>query len=235
MEEGENGQAREAVVISVGGSLIVPDNINREFVKRFKEVVGRQVDAGKRFIIIAGGGHTARNYQAIAREFKELSSEDIDWIGINATRLNANFLRIILDELAGSEIVIDPTQNIENDKPVIIAGGWQPGASTDYVAVLIAQKLGAKKMINLTNIDYIYDPRRAEETGVLQPITDIEWKAFRDMIPGEWNPGLNAPFDPVASRLAEEIGLEVASINGQILEELEKYLRGEEFRGTRIH
>lgn len=225
----------EIVVISVGGSLIVPDGINQGFVTRFKKTIEHQADLGKRFVIIAGGGATARNYQKIAREFKELSSEDIDWIGINATRLNANFLRIIFDERAAPDIIMDPTKDISSDKPVIVAAGWQPGASTDYVAVLIAQKLGAKKLINLTNIDYIYDARRAEETGVVTPITDISWSDFRSMIPSEWDPGLNAPFDPVASHLAETISLEVANINGQVLEELEKYLRGETFRGTLIH
>lgn len=235
MEGGKDEQKKETVIISVGGSLIVPEDISQGFVSRFKKTIEHQVDEGRRFVIIAGGGATAREYQTAAKEFKELSPEDIDWIGINATRLNANFLRIIFDERAADEIIIDPTKDIVLDKPVMVAAGWQPGASTDYVAVLIAQKLGAKKMINLTNIDYIYDARRAEETGVITPITDLAWETFRGMIPGEWDPGLNAPFDPVASRLAETIGLEVANINGQILEELEKYLRGETFRGTLIH
>jgi len=45
---------------------------------------------------------------------------------------------------------------------------------------------------------------------------------------------LNSPFDPVATRLAKKIGLEVIILKGTNLGNLEKFLKEEKFRGTVI-
>lgn len=227
-------QNTETVVISVGGSLIVPNQINAPFVKEFKRVIEKHVKHGKRFVIIAGGGRTSRMYQDVAKQFTTLSKKDLDWIGINATWLNANFLRIIFDKQSHEQIIIDPTEDLEFEEPILIAGGWKPGASTDYVAVLIAKKLEAKRMVNLSNIDFVYtkDPKKFND---IDPIEDITWGEFRKLLPAKWDPGQHAPFDPVASTEAEHMGLEVAIINGHKLEELENYLAGKAFNGTLVH
>ena len=225
---------KETVVISVGGSLIVPNRINTPFIKSFKKIIEKYVRKGWRFVIISGGGQTARNYQNVAKQFTALSKDDIDWIGINATWLNANFLRIIFDKKSHEKIFTDPTKKINFKEPILIAGGFRPGASTDYVAVLIVKKLKAHRLINLTNIDFVYtrDPRKYNN---IDPIKDITWKAFQKLLPKKWDPGLHIPFDPVASREAQKIGLEVAVINGRNLKEFERYLDGKKFRGTLIH
>ena len=49
-------------VISLGGSLIVPDQIDVQFLKGFRNLILSQVKKGNRFIIICGGGRIARNY-----------------------------------------------------------------------------------------------------------------------------------------------------------------------------
>lgn len=229
------GEEGKTIVISVGGSLIVPNDIDQGFLRRFKRSIERLVRLGHRFAIIAGGGRTARHYMDTMREFAEPTSADIDWIGIDATRMNANLLRVVFDEVAEESIVTNPTKEIRTDKPVILAGGWRPGASTDHVAVELAKNLGAKKLVNLTNIDFIYDAEGVNETGHVNPIIDISWDDFLAMLPKEWVPGAHIPFDPVASKLAKEIGLAVANVNGQILDEFEKFVRGERFRGTLIH
>src|SRR5690606_24632140 len=108
------------------------------------------------------------------------------------------------------------------------AAGYHPGASTDYRAVQIAGHIDAKKIVNLSNTDYIYtaDPRKDLKA---EKIEDITWNDFRALIPAEWNPGLSAPFDPVAARAAEALGIEVASINGEDLRELANYLDDKPF------
>jgi uridylate kinase len=227
--------SKEVIVISVGGSLVVPNDINLGFLRRFKEVIERLIGKGFSFAIISGGGRTARHYMDTMREFSEPRTEDIDWIGIDATRMNANLLRVVFNDVAENDIVTNPTKEIRTDKPVILAGGWKPGASTDHVAVQLAKNFGSKKLVNLTNIDFIYNTAEVNETGQVNPVIDITWDKFLDMLPKEWVPGAHLPFDPVASKLAKELGLEVANINGQILDEFEKYVLGERFRGTLIH
>ncbi|MFZ2500769.1 MAG: UMP kinase [Minisyncoccia bacterium] len=228
-----NAQTRERIVVSVGGSLIVPDGIDTDFLLRFKELVLERVQRGFTFSIIAGGGKTARRYQEAANAVTPLSRQDLDWIGIHATRLNAQLLRNIFVGYANPHIIKNPTIDIEDDEPIIIAGGWKPGCSTDYDAVLIAKNLGATRMVNLTNIDYVYDsdPKKNPKA---QKIDKISWPAFRKLIPTEWDPGLSSPFDPVAAKEAEAIGLEVAIINGSKLEEFSLYLDNKPFVGTII-
>lgn len=228
-----NANERKRVVVSVGGSLIVPDAIDTDFLTGFKTLILDKVQEGFSFSIIAGGGKTARRYQDAAHAVTSLSRADLDWIGIHATRLNAHLLRSIFVGSAYPHIIKNPTADVESDDPIIIAAGWQPGWSTDYCAVLIAKNLGAMHLVNLSNIDYAYDSDPKKNPGA-KKIEKIDWAGFRKLIPDEWDPGLSAPFDPVAAREAESIGLEVAIINGARLGEFANYLDGKPFVGTTI-
>lgn len=226
---------QETIVMSVGGSLIVPDQIDTSFLSNLKSFIDQETANGRRFIIIAGGGKTARRYQDAANEVTELTGDDLDWMGIHATRLNGHLLRTIFRDSAYRVMLTNPDEilDVPPDEKVVIASGYRPGSSTDLRAVQIASKIGAKKVINLSNIDYAYtdDPRKNPDALKLESVT---WPEFREIIPDEWDPGLSAPFDPVAAKEAEQTGIEVAIINGNKLDELTKYLEGGSFIGTRI-
>lgn len=221
------------IVLSVGGSLIVPDKIDTDFLTNFRNLILKNLPK-YRFIIISGGGKTARRYQDAAKAVVELSDEDADWLGIHSTRLNAHLLRTIFRDEAHSQIITDPAEEINFTENILVGAGWRPGRSTDYVAVLIAKRLGATTIINLSNIDYVYDgdPRTNPRAKKIENIT---WSEFRKLIPKEWSPGLSSPFDPIASREAEKLGLEVVVMNGNKLENLEKYLEGRVSAGTKIN
>ncbi len=228
-----NAHERERVVVSVGGSLIVPDQIDTRFLTALRTFVLEKINEGFSFSIIAGGGSTTRKYQAAAAAVTPLSSTDLDWIGIHTTRLNAHLLRTIFAEQAYQHVIKNPNIDVETDKPVIVAAGWEPGWSTDYDAVLIAKNLGAKRLVNLSDIDYVYDAD-PDTHPQAKKIEKASWAEFRTLIPDTWDPGLSCPFDPIAAREAETIGLEVAIINGQHLERFGDYLAGKAFIGTVI-
>jgi len=218
----------------MGGSLICPEKIDVDFLKAFKQLLIEQIGKGKRFILITGGGRTARNYQAAAGEITDLHNDDIDWLGIEATRLNAHLVRTIFHDYANREIVLDPTEKISFNEKILVAAGWKPGFSTDYDAVLLAKQFKVKKVINLTNTDYVYDNDPKQHPDA-KPFKEMSWKEFRKLVGDEWNPGLNAPFDPVASMEAEKLKLCVVIINGKDLIELRKAITGEKFEGTIIN
>lgn len=225
---------REYIVVSVGGSLIVPDAIDVSFLKNFRTFVLGQISRGVSFFIITGGGTTARKYRDAGKDSHgSLDRDDLDWLGIHATRLNAHLMRTLFREEAQEKIVKNPTRRLNARAPVIIGAGWRPGWSTDYCAVLAAKNLGATKLVNLSNIDYVYtkDPNKFPDAKKLET---VDWARFRSIIPDHWDPGLSSPFDPVAAKEAESLGLEVAVMNGNRLDEFEKYLKGEPFIGTMI-
>ncbi|MFA6324647.1 MAG: UMP kinase [Candidatus Paceibacterota bacterium] len=223
----------ETIIISLGGSLIIPDQVDVEFLKSFKSLILSHVEQGKKFIIITGGGKICRKYQEAAKEISNPNHDDLDWIGIASLKLNAELLRVIFGEYAQEKVIFNLSLPFVFEKSIVIGAAFEPGQSTDWDAVLGAKNVGAKKIINLSNIDYVYDvdPRLNPDA---KKIENISWSEYRKLIPTEWNPGLNSPFDPIASKMAEEEGIEVAIMNGKPLDNLAKYLNGEKFSGTII-
>lgn len=226
----------QTVVMSVGGSLIVPDQIDTEFLYKLKELITEETaNTGRLFVIIAGGGKTARRYQDAAKEVADVTNEDLDWMGLHATRLNGQLLRTIFRDIAHRAIITNPDDvlDVPKDIQLIIAAGYRPGSSTDLRAIQIADRLGAKTAINLSDTDYIYtdNPKTNPEA---KKIEQISWSDFRKLIPSEWDPGLSTPFDPIAAAEAERSGIEVAQINGRNIDALRDYLHDKPFKGTRI-
>lgn len=214
--------------------MIVPNgDIDTVFLKGLKKLIEKRIAKGDKFVIITGGGGVARTYQDAADTVAGLDPEDLDWIGIHATRLNAHLVRTIFRELARPTIQKNPNTIAMGKYKLVIAAGWKPGRSTDDGAVRVARKLKADVVINLSNIDYVYDrdPRKYKD---IKPIKEMAWKDFRDIVGNEWDPGKSAPFDPVASRLAQKAGLTVVIANGSNLKNLEKIFDGKAFVGTTI-
>lgn len=229
--------SKKTCIISLGGSLIVPDEIDWEYLRDFRDLIVEYVEKGWKFILITGGGKTARKYQEAAyRIDTDLTDEDKDWLGIHSTRLNAHLLRTIFRTHAYPRINTNP-HDLEDfsfcKEPIFIAAGFRPGCSTDYDAVLLAKYLAIGSLINLSNIDYVYDkdPKIYSDAKKMEHAT---WHEFRALVGDTWSPGLNAPFDPIAAKHAQEIGLEVVIMNGKKLEQLRSYLNGQSFEGTRV-
>ena len=225
---------KEIFVISLGGSLIVPkDGIDIGFLKKFKKLIEGFTKKGCRFILVCGGGRTARDYQNAARKITKLTRDDLDWLGIHATRLNGHTVRTIFRNIAHPVMITDPTEKVRFREKVLIGAGWKPGWSTDYDAVLLAKLYGAKKVINLTNVDYLYDKNPSAYKDA-KKIKEIDWKGFRKIVGNKWDPGANTPFDPIASREAQKLRLELVLANGKKLKNLEKIIKGERFVGSRV-
>ena len=224
-------KTKETIIISLGGSLVAPNEIDLGFLKNFKHSLQKYLDT-KRFFIIVGGGKIARNYQKALLEFGAKSS-DRDWIGINITRLNAEIIKQMFIGNCYPEVITDPNKKVKTNKDIVVGAGWKPGWSTDYDAVLIAKNHGIKTIINLTNIDYVYDKNPSQFPGA-QPFREVDWKSFERIVGSKWLPGLSMPFDPRASKMAASLKLKVIMINGKKLERLEDFLNNKPFIGTTI-
>jgi uridylate kinase len=224
-------------VLSLGGSIVAPEGVDEAFLKDFVELIRSFIEADekRRFIFVVGGGGPARKWQRAYRAVSGNAANDevADWIGVMATRLNAQLVRAVMGEWCAQDVVTDPTQVDPLTGRVLVAAGWKPGFSSDYDAVLLAERFQADAVINLSNIEKVYtdDPKKNPNA---KPIDRISWADFRAMVGDEWTPGKNVPFDPVASRHAAKIGLKVICAAGKDLENLKKILSGAEFTGTTI-
>ena len=229
-------------VISLGGSIVAPGNVDIEFLKGFVELIRSflENDSNRRFIFVVGGGGPARQYQNAFKEICEnvgasdtCKNDEADWIGIMATRLNAQLVRALFSEWCCQEVITNPMEVAPLTGRVLVAAGWKPGFSTDYDAVLLAERFKADAVINLSNIAKVYtaDPKIDPNA---KPIDKISWADFRTMVGDEWVPGKNVPFDPIASRHAEKTNLKVICAAGKDLDNFRKILNGEDFFGTTI-
>ena len=219
-------------VISLGGSLIFPQDLDKEFLNDFKKFIDSYVKKNYKFVIVCGGGKLARNLQETASSENKLSNQELDWIGIYATKINAHIVKSMLDKIANDEVVSDPAEKIKFKKNVIVASGWKPGWSTDYDAVLFAKNLGCKEVINMSNVDYVYDKDPRKNKGA-EKIEKMSWSGYRKLSGGKWTAGLSSPFDPIAAREAQKCEITV-NIIGKDLANLKNLLEGEKFRGTVI-
>lgn len=238
-------------VLSVGGSIIAPEAPDAKFLSEFGAMATDWLLSKKdaRLILVAGGGGPARLYQNAYRDVaKTFTAEQkkaagfadeattnnaCDWLGIMATRLNAQLLKTVFGPLCEQDVIYNPTQVGDFTGRVLVAAGWKPGFSTDNDAVLLAERFNADTVVNLSNIEKVYtdDPRKNPDA---KPLDEISWADFRKMVGDEWVPGKNCPFDPIASKKASEMKLTVICAGGKNIPNIRAILDGKDYIGTTI-
>jgi uridylate kinase len=227
---------KDTIIISLGGSLIFPEEIDVDFLQQFKTIISDYVAKGHQVILVSGGGKICRKYNQSAKILNpQVTTEQLDWMGIKATKVNAELVKLMFGDQAYIKVLDTPDEKLAKGSfaSIIVAGGWQPGSSSDNMAVNLAINWGSSKVINLTNTDYVYDKDPKKFSGA-KPLENISWSDFRQLVGNVWDPGLNVPFDPIASQLAEKFQLEVVILNGKNLTNLNNYLNGRKFIGTVI-
>lgn len=221
---------KEAIVISLGGSVIVPDEVDTIFLRSFTRFIKR---LKRRFqiAIICGGGAPARRMIAVSRSLGVTRVADLHWIGIRQTQANAELVRAVLG--VKSPVLTAYTATSQLRQRVVVAAGRRPGASTDLGAVILARALGSQTVFNVTNVAGVYsaDPRRRRTKARLLP--KLSWKRFRSMFGSVVRPGIHAPFDPVAASAAAAAKLQVLVVSKD-LNNLKKAIAGKPFHGTLV-
>ena len=227
-------------VLSVGGSIVAPDKPDFDFLDKFSKTIRNWLlqDSSRKIIMVIGGGAPARDYQNAYRKVCDLrkapaKNDEADWIGIMATRLNAQLVKAVFEDLCPNPVVYDPTTVDMFSGQILVAAGWKPGFSTDNDAVVLAERFSGNLVVNLSNIAKVYtdDPKKNPEA---RPIDSISWEDFIKIVGTEWVPGKNTPFDPIASQRAQKAGIKVICAAGKDIENLENILNGKDFKGTVI-
>lgn len=221
---------RPPIVLSLGGSVLAPGGrIDVRYLRRLSAFL-RRTARRRMVIIIVGGGRPARQAIADARLAGVRRNRDLDWIGIRTTQLHAEIVRASVQ--AEQPVVADYRRVKSRGRGFVIAGGDQPGATTDFGAVRLAIAVGARMIINVTNVDGVFtaDPRKVRSARL---IASLHWTTFLHRFSVRMRPGVHTPFDPRAARLAARRRLTVAIVSSA-LSNLGRVIDGRTFRGTTI-
>lgn len=201
------------------------------YIEKIKEIIEKTDDE---FGIVVGGGYTARKYAKEARE-KGANEFEADESAIAATHENAEAVIKGFKGLAYSKEPKDFKDAREAIKKsrVIVMGGTIPGITTDTDATLLAECIGAKRLINISNVDGIYDknPREFKDAKKYDEMTHeqlVELAAESD----KRMAGTNFVFDILASKLSARSNIEVHFVSGKNLFDVEKAIKGEKHGGT---
>jgi len=218
----------QTIVISLGGSIIVQEKINYKFLNEFKRIILKHKEY--KFIIVTGGGKTARTYIEAARKEK-LSEEEISFLGILTTRLNANLIADIFNQSR----VPETHQEINNIKEKIIvcgALGNKSKMTSDTNAAQIAKDKKAKFFINMTNVPGLFtdDPKTHKNASLIPFITHKDFNNKIQKI--KFKAGQHFILDQKASEIIKRNNITTIIIEGN--NQLENILNNQKFIGTII-
>jgi|SRR3989344_8296460 len=218
----------QTIVISLGGSIIVQEKINYKFLNEFKRIILKHKEY--KFIIVTGGGKTARTYIEAARKEK-LSEEEISFLGILTTRLNANLIADIFNQSR----VPETHQEINNIKERIIVCGALDNKSkmtSDTNAAQIAKDKKAKFFINMTNVPGLFtdDPKTHKNASLIPFITHKDFNNKIQKI--KFKAGQHFILDQKASEIIKRNNITTIIIEGN--NQLENILNNQKFIGTII-
>jgi len=218
----------QTIVISLGGSIIVQEKINYKFLNEFKRIILKHKEY--KFIIVTGGGKTARTYIEAARKEK-LSEEEVSFLGILTTRLNANLIADIFNQSR----VPETHQEINNIKErIIVCGalGNKSKMTSDTNAAQIAKDKKAKFFINMTNVPGLFtdDPKTHKNASLIPFITHKDFNNKIQKI--KFKAGQHFILDQKASEIIKRNNITTIIIEGN--NQLENILNNKKFIGTII-
>jgi uridylate kinase len=222
------------IVLSVGGSIMLPDGNEKRYLGRLVALL-RKHSNDSRFFCVTGGGRTARYFIRLGRELGADESY-LDEVGIQVTRLNARMLISALGKDANHVPAkdYDDAERLGRTHKFVVMGGVASGYTTDAVAAILAERVGAETLVIMTSVDAVYseDPKKnpkAKRHERLDPKQLLEITTKNQMAAGSTN-----VIDPVASIIISRSGIRTVVLHGDDLDSLDAVLRGKKFRGTVI-
>lgn len=221
------------VVISLGGSLIIPDKIDEKFLRNFKKTVNNFSKKNK-IVIITGGGKISRDYMDVL-DREGLSIDRVCLMGMMATKMNAFLVSNFLNANKTLPNSLTEIKNLLKKYNLVVCGsiGYHPDMTSDGTAALIAHQIKADYFINITNVNGLYnkDPRKNRDAKLIRKISFMEFSKIVDKV--HYRPGQHFVLDQSGARIIRRYKI-ITYIIGKDLRNLEKLLTGKKFVSTEI-
>ena len=223
----------KTVVISLGGSVILPDKPDLKFIDNFKKIVRKHYKK-YRFVVVCGGGSIARRYiNSLEREGK--SEKELALAGIRVTRMNAQLLMQIFGKEANDSLPANMEQvknNLKKNK-IVFCGAlrYAPDETSDGTAAKLANFLKTD-FINITNVPGLYtsDPKKNKNAKLIK---SISWKNFEKIaLAIKFHAGQHFVIDQEAARTIKKNKIRTFIIGN--IKSLDNLLKEKSFTGTTI-
>lgn len=228
------GAAMESVVVSLGGSVLIPGNDDDKYLAALASLISELCEERQLFLV-CGGGKIARYYINTGRELGG-NVHDLDELGIGVTRLNAGLMQMALGDRAVRRVptTAKDAKLIAQPGKVVVMGGTVPGHTTDAVSAMVAEEVHAARIVNATSVDAAYtaDPKKFEGARRLHKIS---FKQLYDLVnKGEHGAGPSDVFDRLGADIAMKHRIPIYIVNGRNLDELRRGILGQEVQGTYV-
>ncbi|MGC9071179.1 MAG: UMP kinase [Acidilobus sp.] len=217
---------RAPIVVKLSGSLVYP--LSQSYLWRLRAAIESLVRERVRVGLVVGGGPIARDLITPLRSLGVPESL-LDEVGIEAANLNALAVSLALYPLALPQVPRDVRDavRISLEGLVPVMGGLQPGQSTNAVAAVMAEALGAKLLINLlSGVDGVYTGRPGgPDSRRLESLTYNELE--RIVLDKSQTAGTYELFDHVALGVVRRSRITLVFVNGGDPDVIVKIAKGE--------
>ncbi|MFA6710702.1 MAG: UMP kinase [Candidatus Methanomethylophilaceae archaeon] len=224
----------DKVVVSIGGSVLIPEEDDSEYIEKLAETLKKVVN-DVQLVIVCGGGKISRYYSETGRRLGG-NTYQLDELGIAITRVNAGLLSIALGDLKIDSVptTAEECARISIPGRIAVMGGTEPGHTTDAVAAMVAALMDADRIVNASNVDAVYsdDPNKNLNAKRFSEMTIDE---LRNIIYCDHDAGKSSIFDPLGVKIAMENRIDLIMVNGRDLDELENAILGRKIKGTFVN
>jgi len=216
-------------VLSVGGSLVHKEKLQVEYMKKLAalfESLQSECELG----ITVGGGYVCREYVDIARKFGE-DEQELHLLGIALTRANALLFKGALKDAEFFDTIDKAAIYMEQGRGIPVLGGTVPGHTTDAVAAQLAERIGADRWINLSNVAGVYDkdPNKSKDAKFIKEMTH---KQLLDLIEPGVTPSQNVIIDSVALDTIARANIDAHFVDGTDFDSVKNSILGKPHKGT---
>ena len=202
------------VVVRVGGSVVAspPDSV---LIGRYVDLLRSLRGQGHEVVAVVGGGALARDFIGVAGELG-LDEASRDWVAIYVSRLFARLFVMRLGEAGCGTVPVSLDEAVAclRRGKVVVMGGLRPGMTTDAVAALLAEKIGAELLVKASDVDGIFtkDPKRYPDAEKVDEL------GFGDLArlfeEDRHRAGIHQILDPEAVKILRKGGTKVVVVNG---------------------
>lgn len=224
----------DVVVVSIGGSVLIPDDRDFDYLTRLAEMLIKMSSQVKLYVVV-GGGRVSRYYIELGR-LLGTGEKSLDEMGVVVTRLNA---KLLISALSGKANEVPPNTvkdaaGLGMKHKIVVMGGTTPGHTTDGVAAMLAESVKADRIVNATAVDGIYtkNPKEFEDAQKLDRLTFEELLEMTRTT--DWKAGPSNIFDALGAEIIARSRIPLLVVDGRDLDILASAIVGDSGSGTLV-